>query len=163
MNVKDVIRGSFGRSQMVMTMLLSDLSDADILQRPAPGANHIAWQLGHLIGSFKFFGETIKVGSMPELPEGFAEQHSKETAGDDDPAGFLSKDQYVTLLDEQRAALLQLMSELDDEELATDSPEDVRPYAPQYVDMIDLAAEHELMHSGQISVLRRKLGKPVAF
>ena len=38
MNVKDVIRSSFGRSQMVTTMLLSDLSDAEIMQRPAPGA-----------------------------------------------------------------------------------------------------------------------------
>ena len=100
---------------------------------------------------------------MPDLPEGFTEQHAKESAGNDDPAAFLSKDQYVTLLDQQRAAMLQLMEGLDDEALAADSPEEMRQYAPLVVDMIDLAAEHEMMHSGQITVLRRKLGKPVAF
>jgi hypothetical protein len=39
----------------------------------------------------------------------------------------------------------------------------MRDYAPRVLDMIGLASEHEMMHSGQISVLRRKLGKPVAF
>ncbi len=102
MNMIDVLTGSFGRSKMVTTMLLNDLSDQELLQRPAPGANHIAWQLGHLISSIRFFGEAIKPGSMPELPDGFSQQHSKEAAGNDDPASFLTKDQYVALLDQQR-------------------------------------------------------------
>ena len=33
----------------VSEQYLSDLTDADLLVRPVPGANHIAWQLGHLI------------------------------------------------------------------------------------------------------------------
>ena len=100
---------------------------------------------------------------MPALPDGFSEQHGKETAGNDDPAAFLTKDEYVKLLDEQREAMLGLMETLSDEDMAADSPEELRTYAPKVVDMIGLAAEHEMMHSGQLSVLRRKLGKPVAF
>ena len=163
MNVKDVLRSSFARSQMVTNMLLDDLSDAEIMQRPAPGANHIAWQLGHLVSSLRFFGEMIKPDSMPPLPDGFAEQHDKETAGSDDPAAFLSKDEYVKLLDEQRLALLGLLDSLQDDDLQADAPEQIRDYAPKVIDMIGLTAEHEMMHSGQISVLRRKLGKPVVF
>ena len=163
MNVKDVFRGSLGRSQMVTNMLLGDLSDSDIMQRPATGANHIAWQLGHLVSSFQHFGEAIRPGSMPPLPDGFAEQHAKETAGSDDPAAFLTKDEYVKLLDQQREAFVQLLDTLQDSDFAADSPEQMREYAPKVIDMVGLTAEHEMMHSGQISVLRRKLGKPVAF
>ena len=155
MNVKDVLRSSFARSQMVTNMLLADLSDAEIMQRPAPGANHIAWQLGHLASSIQFFGETIRSDSMPPLPDGFADQHAKETAGSDDPAAFLSKDEYVKLLDEQRQVLLGLLDTLEDDDLLADTPEQMRDYAPKIIDMIGLTAEHEMMHSGQISVLRR--------
>ena len=36
---------------------VQDLADADLLLRPVPGINHIAWQLGHLItGSKKMLG-----------------------------------------------------------------------------------------------------------
>ena len=163
MQVQQLFRGSFGRAQMVTTMLIGDLSDEELLQRPEPEANHIAWQLGHLIGALHFFGEAVKPGSMPALPEGFNDQHSKETATSDDPGAFLKKDEYATLLDQQRAAMLELSESLSEEELSADAPEQLREYAPTIVDMIGLAAEHEMMHSGQISVLRRKLGKPVAF
>ena len=37
------------RSYELILLLVSDLSDAELLVRPVPQANHIAWQLGHLI------------------------------------------------------------------------------------------------------------------
>ena len=49
MNAKDVLRLDLKANHAILTNYLSDLSDADLLVRPAPGANHIAWQLGHLI------------------------------------------------------------------------------------------------------------------
>jgi uncharacterized damage-inducible protein DinB len=163
MQVQQLFRATFGRAQMVTSMLINDLSDDEILQRPVPEANHIAWQLGHLISALHFFGEAIKPGSMPALPDGFNDQHNKETAKSDDPAKFLKKDEYATLLDQQRDAMLKLSESLSDEELSAAAPEEMRQYAPTVLDMVGLAAEHEMMHSGQVSVLRRKLGKPVAF
>ena len=95
MQIKDVMRASFGRSKMVTDMLLADFTDAEILVRPVSGANHTAWQLGHLVSSLNYFGETIEPGSMPPLPAGFAERHTKETAGKDEAAAFLSKGEYL--------------------------------------------------------------------
>ena len=112
MNAKDVLRGAYGRSKMMTEMLLEDLSDAEILQRPVPEANHIAWQLGHLVLSLNYFGEAVRPGTMPKLPAGFAERHTKETSGCDDPSAFLSKSDYLRLLEEQRQALLGLLDEL---------------------------------------------------
>jgi uncharacterized damage-inducible protein DinB len=163
MKAHDVIRGGFERSKMVTDMLLGDLTDADLMERPVPAANHLAWQLGHLISSLRFFGETIRAQSMPALPAGFDQQHGKETANCNDAAAFLSKHDYLQLLDQQRAALVNLLNQLSDDQLSEDAPPDVRSYAPKVGDMLEMAAAHELMHSGQFTVLRRKLGKAVAF
>jgi len=163
MNIQDVVQRSLGRAKMVTGMLLEDLTDTDIMQRPVAEANHIAWQLGHLISSLNAFGNLIKRNAMPPLPEGFSEQHSKATAGNDDSAAFLSKRAYLVLLEQQRDAMMQLLSELSDEQFESESPEKVRGYAPRIVDLVTLIAEHEMMHAGQMSVLRRKLHKPLVF
>jgi hypothetical protein len=50
MNIREVIKTALTNSQSLLDMFLGDLSDADLLVRPIPEANHPAWQLGHLIG-----------------------------------------------------------------------------------------------------------------
>ena len=51
MTAKDAIKYEMDLSLNVIRTYLSDLSDADLMLRPAKGANHLAWQLGHLIHS----------------------------------------------------------------------------------------------------------------
>jgi hypothetical protein len=43
MNAIDAIRTALKSSQGLLTWYLSDLSDTDLLVRPVPEANHIAW------------------------------------------------------------------------------------------------------------------------
>ena len=69
MNAKHAIKSAIESSDYIFNMYLSDLSDADLLVRPVPGANHIAWQLGHLIDSEKnFMGKYIPGSAYPETP-----------------------------------------------------------------------------------------------
>ena len=49
MSYKQAVARSTIRMYELARLLVSDLSDADLLVRPVPQANHIAWQLGHLI------------------------------------------------------------------------------------------------------------------
>lgn len=163
MDAKGVLRGDFARAQMVTNMLLDGLEDADLFVRTSPSANHLAWQLGHLIASANMMGESIRGGSMPALPAGFAENHAKDTAGSDDAGKFLGKDAYIKLMDEQRQALVELLGQLSDSDLDAEGPERMRQIAPTVGDVLGLAASHELMHSGQITSVRRQLNKPVAF
>src|SRR4051812_23208305 len=104
MNIKDGIKMQFTISEFMVDSYLSDLSPAELLKRPAPGANHVAWQLGHLISAETRLVETAVPGSMPALPEGFAERHTKDTAACDNPQDFLSKDEYFALAKNVRAA-----------------------------------------------------------
>jgi uncharacterized damage-inducible protein DinB len=123
----------------------------------------VAWQLGHLVLSFNYFGDAVQPGSMPKLPAGFAEQYTAETAGTDGPSAFRAKGEYLRLLDEQRQAFLRLLDGLPESRLADDAPAKMQSYAPKIIDVLAMVAAHELMHAGQFTVVRRKLGKPVAF
>src|SRR5579864_6058217 len=74
---------------------LADFSDADMLVRPVPGANHAAWQLGHLIGAEVRMVNSAKPGAAPELPAGFADKFTRETAKIDDPNFFPRKAELI--------------------------------------------------------------------
>src|SRR5436190_20829117 len=101
----DVIRTALQSTQHLVTWFLSDLSDADLLARPVPGANHIAWQLGHLINAEPFLVRTeLPDAAYPEMPAGFADQHTKDTAASD--TGFRTKTEYVDWTKKMRAATL---------------------------------------------------------
>lgn len=161
MSPKDVIRNSMGLSEQILGAYLSDLSDADILTRPVPGMNHIAWQLGHLIASEQGSIEALRPGLSPALPAGFAEAHSKEGAASDDPGHFHKLVEYQELMKAQRAATMKCLEEMPESELDVADAEKLPPYAPTVGALLNMIGVHVLMHSGQFVAVRRMLGKPV--
>lgn len=161
MTAKDVIRHSMEMCRSVLNTYLTDMTDADLLARPAPGANHAAWQIGHLLLCENGLGEMGY--AMPALPEGFVAAYTTEAAGCDDPARFHTKEQYLRLLEEQRAATLAHLQALSDAELDKPAPEEARSYAPTVGAIFNAIAIHDMMHASQFTVIRRKLGKPVVF
>jgi hypothetical protein len=163
MNAKDLLKQNLEFNHMVLKMYLGDLTDADLLVRPAPNANHAAWQLGHLISSEARMVAAVPGGKAPELPPGFADQHTKTTAANDSPQAFLTKDRYVELYDKVRQATLETLSRLSDADLDKPSPSEMARLAPTVGTIFLLAANHEMMHAGGFVPLRRKLGKPVLF
>lgn len=163
MDGKHVLLDGLRVSEMITSMLFGDLTDADLLVRPVAGANHYAWQLGHLIGSMKQMGEMVQPGSMPALPDGFVEKYTKETAGNDNRDDFLTKDEYLELLSQQRDATRKLINDIDVNQFDEPGPEPMRELVPTVGDVLHLMSLHEIMHLGQLSVIRRQLGKPVMF
>src|SRR4051812_16599167 len=104
MTAKDAIRYLLTANASILKNYLSDLTDADLLVRPDPGANHIAWQLGHLIAAeATFFTSKVPGAKSPELPAGFAERHGKDRAANDGADGFLTKAEYLAAYDKVRA------------------------------------------------------------
>ena len=70
MNTPATISATMDLSRMVMKKYVEDLTDAELLRRPGPGCNHVAWQLGHLIASECGLLESIHPGAAPTLPAG---------------------------------------------------------------------------------------------
>jgi hypothetical protein len=164
MNGIDVLRTSLLSSRKMLEWVVSDLSDADLLVRPVPEANHFAWQLGHLIAAeIHIVREQLPSATYPELPAGFAEAHSKATAGSSDPGGFRPRTEYVALLSQIREATLAELAKLSDADLDRPSQGNLASICPNLGAIFALLSDHIMMHLGQASVLRRKLGKPVLF
>lgn len=164
MNGIDVLRSSLNSSRMMIELIVSDLSDADLLLRPVPQANHFAWQLGHLIAAERdIVLQQLPTATMPELPEGFGKKHSKEAATSDDPSAFCSREEYVTLLGKIREATLAELSKLNDSDLDRPTVGNLKQHFPTLGTIFGMLSSHILMHLGQASVVRRKLGKPVMF
>ena len=161
MNGCQAIQQALRGSQFIFTQYLSDLSDADILIRPVPQANHIAWQIGHLIGAEVSLLSQIPGASSPELPAGFDQQHSKETANAESPKGFLTKSEYLNLFNRQREHTLSVVSKLSDADLDRPSTGRMAKFAPTHGALLVLISNHTLMHAGQFVVVRRMLGKPI--
>ena len=161
MNAKDSIRASANLSAMVLKSYISDLDDADLMQRPGEGCNHLAWQLGHLISSEVQLLQGVAPGNELALPDGFAAAHSKEKCVSDDPAGFCTKATYVGLFDKVRSATQAALEAYPEADLDSPAPEHFRSFCPTMGDMFTLIAAHPMMHAGQFVVVRRKLGKPI--
>ena len=163
MSIGEHIQQTLKLPATVVSMYLEDLSDEDLLRRPSEGSNHIAWQLGHLISSENRLNNTVCPDSMPELPEGFDDRHTKETASLDDPSSFLTKTEYINAMNEQREGTLALLGRLSDDELSAASPDSLAIFGPTVAAVIAGQAAHWMMHAGQWAVVRRQLGKEPLF
>lgn len=161
MSAKSPIRWALKSSQQMLNMYLEDLSDTDLLIRPAPHANHIAWQLGHLINSEVGMGtKYIPGASYPALPADWAKQHGKETAAVDPPRGFKTKQEYLGLFKQVREASLKALEQISEADLEKPTGWEM---CPTVGGLFILQSRHIDMHGGQFTVVRRKLGKPVLF
>ncbi|TWU50768.1 DinB superfamily protein [Rubripirellula tenax] len=163
MDLKDLVRQTIATTDHVCMMYLGDLTDADLLHRPVEGANHINWQLGHLISSEHMLGEMVQSGAMPALPDGFSGKYGSESASGDDATKFATKDELLAAKSTQREGLLNLLDTLPMEKLSDTAPESMRSFFPNMAALILSADSHWMMHAGQWAIVRRSLGKPAIF
>jgi hypothetical protein len=163
MNAHDALKTTIGIGQFVSMAYLADLTDADLMRRAAPGANHINWQLGHLILDDHNHITAILPGAMPPLPKDFERIYSKDSASSDDTKAFLDKATLLKAFEEQRAALLKALDSVSAEDLDRPAPEKYLQYAKNWGAIFELAGSHWLMHCGQWAIVRRQMGKPALF
>jgi hypothetical protein len=163
MNARQAIRINIDSANMIAQGYLKDLSDAELLVRPVPGANHTAWQRGHLLASQHDMVETTCPGSMPALPAGFAEKYTNDTAKLDAPAAFHPKAVYMNVHEQLHAATLKALDKLSDADLDKPAPEKFRSFVKTIGELFSMQGTHLLMHAGQWAVTRRKLGRQPLF
>ncbi|MCI0462717.1 MAG: DinB family protein [Gemmataceae bacterium] len=164
MNGREAIQSALTSTRDLLGWYVSDLSDADLLVRPAPSANHIAWQLGHLVTAESgLIKPELPDIPYPELPAGFLERHANKNASIESTEGFGTRAEYLDLFTKARNATIAAVGKLSDSDLDRPTKGPMAKFAPTLGQLFLLVANHTLMHAGQFTVLRRKLGKPVLF
>ncbi len=160
MNAHDAIRSTIESGSNVAMAYLDDLTDADLLHRPAPACNHINWQVGHLIVAEHEGIAKVLPGAMPPLPPGFTAKYMPDKAKLDDPAAFCNKAELLRVQKEQRTAALAALAKLS----AADLDKPCEGWTPTVGTLfIGVAGTHWLMHVGQWAIVRRQLGRPPLF
>lgn len=164
MNGKETILAAYDTADRVVERYLNDLTDADLLIRPVPGMNHIAWQLGHLAISEKSLLELVRPGAGAPLPEGFDVAHGRDESALtlNDPSKYETKARYLELLKAQRDATKAVLATMTDADLDAPAPESMRQRFPTVGAIMLLIGSHPLMHAGQWVAVRRLKGLPVA-
>jgi hypothetical protein len=141
--------------------LLDGLPAADWLRMPAGGVSHIGWQVGHLITSQYFLCLQRMRGKRPEdatlLPSEYVPLFGRQTVADPDPAKYPPPAEIRAVLDAVFAQVNAELPKMDDAGL--DDPLTVpHRICKTKADCLVWCGRHELIHAGQIGLLRRQLG-----
>jgi uncharacterized damage-inducible protein DinB len=81
----------------------------------------------------------------------------------DKPGDFRTKAEYIDLSKKIRAATLAAIDKLSDADLDRACTGRMAQFAAKLANLLLLVSNHTMMHTGQFTVVRRKLGKPVLF
>lgn len=161
MDIREVIAEGLKTSRLVLFRYIDDFSDTDLYVRPLPKAHTTAWQLGHLVLSERMMMKGLGCTDLIELPERFESAHAENRDYSyEEDSGFLKK-HYQELLIVQRERVFQLLEETTIGAFETAGPIEMRQYAPTVASVFLAMASHEMLHAGQIAVIRRCLEKAI--
>ncbi|QDT56614.1 DinB superfamily protein [Caulifigura coniformis] len=144
-------------SRRMLHMFVDDLTPEQRLYRICPDANCVDWLVGHLILTEQRFHALFEAKS-PALPEGFDTLFARDDVATrrseyGDTSGLMK------LFDENRNITIERVSEFTQEELIVPLS---KPH-PRFSTLGEAAifcSIHITMHAGQMSMIRRMLGKP---
>lgn len=143
--------------------LLQDLADEDWFWMPEPAVTHIAWQVGHL--AFAEYGLVLfrQRGRLPEDAElmsgSFRKTFAKGTTPSSNRADYPEIGEIRSTFEAiHRQALRELAAMAD---AGLDDPLDPphAAFATRFGALL-FAADHEMLHAGQIGLIRRLMNKP---
>ncbi len=142
--------------------LLEDVDDDLWLTMPKGCSTHIAWQVAHLAMAqygLCLFRQRGRADVDRELlPRGFVKMYGKGSAPNPDPEKNLSPPEIRGILERVHEQASEEMAGYSE---ATLSEAIDMPYAvyPTRLGALLFCPHHEMIHAGQIGLLRRLLGK----
>ena len=142
--------------------LLEDIDDVQWFWQPPGQITHVAWQVGHLAmaqyGLCLFRMRGRQPEDMELMSSVFRKKFSKGTTPDPDPASNPSPDEIREVLHGVHRRAIEALPTYSDAVLS--EPVDM-PYAvsPTKLGSLYFCAMHEMMHAGQLGLLRRLMGK----
>ncbi len=145
-----------------MLGLIADVADADWFRTPTEGVTHVAWQVSHLAmaqyGLCLFRLRGRREEDLKLMSSDFRKKFSKGTTPNPDPAQNPTPEEIRAVLARIHQQAMAELAGYSDTDL--DTPVD-EPHAVfnTKIGAVFFCSAHEMMHAGQIGLLRRLLGK----
>jgi hypothetical protein len=142
--------------------LLTDISDAEWFTMPPGAPTHLAWQVGHLAMAeyglclFRQRGRAEVDADL--MSSKFRKQFSRGSVPEADPSVYPPIAEIRGTLDRVRQQVLIELPTFTPESLAVEVE---MPYAVTNTRLgaLFFSSHHEMVHAGQIGLIRRMLGK----
>ncbi len=158
----DLALGQIRFAREYTLSLIADIDAGDWFRQPVGGVSHVAWQIGHVAMAqyglclFRMRGRAAIDSNL--MSSTFRKKFSKGTTPDPDPGGNPPVEEIRGVLDRVFEQTLLELPGFSESQL--DEPVDM-PYtafATKYGALL-FCSHHEMLHAGQIGLLRRQLGK----
>ena len=142
--------------------LLDGLTEEEWFWSPAPAVTHIAWQVGHLAFAqygLMLFRQRGRSTDDNQLMSGkFRKTFAKGTTPSTERSSYPDRNEIMETLDRvHRQSFLELAS-FSEQELDQEIDRPFAAFATRYGALL-FAGDHEMLHAGQIGLLRRLMGK----
>jgi hypothetical protein len=143
--------------------LLDQTPATEWFRQPPGGVSHVAWQVGHLaFAEYRLALWRIR-GQQPQDADLLSEKHRSlfgpESVPDADPKKYPDQAQLRALFDRVHEQVLRELPGMNEGELDQPVPHPHR-FAKTKLLALLWCAHHEMLHAGQIGLLRRQLGYP---
>ncbi len=158
----DIAKRQIRSAREYLLGLLEGLSEDDWFWMPDDGPTHIAWQVGHVamaqygLTLFRQRGRAAIDGEL--LPGRIRKRLMKGTTPDPDRSLYASPDEILAILHRVNEQMLQEIDGFDGDQLDEPLDPPYAAYATRYGALL-FAGHHEMLHAGQIGLLRRLMGK----
>ena len=158
----DIARQQIEFARQYTGALIQDVADDEWFRQPHGMVTHVGWQVAHLAvaeyGLCLFRLRGRREGDADLLPSSFRKQFSKGSQPDPDPARNPAPAEIRQVLERVHAQALQELSGYGEAELEQPVEAPYALYATK-LGALFFCALHEMMHAGQLGLLRRALGR----
>jgi uncharacterized damage-inducible protein DinB len=143
--------------------LLAETPMDEWFRQPRGGVSHVGWQVGHLafaqyrMALWRIRGEKPNDGEL--LPAHYYLLFGANSTPDADPTKYPDASEIRSALDRIHKEVLRELASIAETELDQEVLHP-HPFANTKMKAILWCAHHEMMHAGQIGLLRRQLGRP---
>ena len=156
----DALVNTLSVSQKLLNRYCDDLKPEEWLHRPCAGGNTAAWIVGHLVLTERGALGRVGVTDLPALPEGFETRFARDEAAPK-ASDFGDVAVLLPLFNRHRQLLIDAVKGAGPEvlEKLLDKPHPL--YGSRVWEVVNfIGGAHVSMHAGQITIIRRSMGKP---
>ncbi len=159
MTPNELIVAGFRMGMQLLHRLVDDLTEEEFHHQPLPGSNSAAWNVGHLAIVSRSMAESLGATNLPVLSEEFLGRFNVTGKAAGTQSSLGSKAEILGLFDSCTQKLIEAARTAPPAALLGPPPSTI-PFATNSGEAILFGAMHITLHAGQLSTIRRSLGKP---
>lgn len=161
-HVVELARKQIAFARAYTLTLLDQVVEGDWFRQPSDSPTHLAWQVGHLAMAQYMLCLFRVRGKLPEdesvAPKSVLRRFMKGTAPEPDPSRYPPIEEILRVFHGVHTQVMQELPSCREEDLAGTVVEPYAVYNNKLGSLL-LCSHHEMLHAGQIGLLRRLLGK----